>query len=150
VFELIDVKDNIDDLKEVMDLIYEEWGKYFRSPKEEKLRKIRCSIEENKEFPKVYVLRENDIVIGSFMIKDEDLKGSNLSPWLSCVVIKKEYRGKGYGKILLDRIKKVIDNNYKKMYLFTHLDNFYEKIGFVYVKDVDHDGEIDKLYEYKG
>lgn len=149
MLELIDAKDDLNCLEEIMELIYEEWGRYFSSSKESKLMKIKNSILEGNKLPKIYVLKKDKEVIGSFTIKENDLKGSDLTPWLACVVIKKEYRGKGYGMVLLDGIKKVIDSNYDNMYLLTSLNNFYEKIGFAYIKDINRDGEIDKLYGYR-
>ena len=150
MFELFDLKDAMESLEESMDLIYDEWGRYFSTSKEVKMAKIRASILDNSEFPKMYILKKDNELVGSFTIKDKDLSNCDLSPWLVCVIIKKEHRGKGYANVLLSYIKKIIDNSYKKMYLTTSHVGFYEKIGFEFVKLVDHNGEIEKLYEYKG
>ena len=90
-----------------------------------------------------------ETIIGSFTIKETDLEDCNLSPWLACVIIKKEYRGKGYGKQLLNFIKAEIEQNYPQIYLFTSHIGFYEKIGFEYIKDVMHSGEVNRLYVKK-
>jgi len=149
MIEIYDIKDCLDDLENVMDIIYEEWGKFFKTSKEEKISKIKRNIENNELFPKIYVLKENNIMVGSFTIKEYDLENSELSPWLACVIVEKSYRGKGYGNILLKYIKNVIDRDYEKIHLFTNLDNFYEKINFKHLKNINHNGELNKLYLYE-
>lgn len=150
MIKLYNVKDCIEDLDEIMEWSYEEWGQFFRSSKEDKISKMKKIIENGEEFPQIYVLKEDGVLVGSFTIKDKDLEGSDLSPWIACVLVKKELRGKGYGRIVLENIKKIIDEKYPKIYLFTSLVGFYEKIGFEYIKDVTHNGEVDRLYEYRG
>lgn len=149
MIKLYDLKDCLDDLDELMDMTYEEWGMFFRSSKQNKIDRIKTSILNDDEFPKVYVLKKDEKLIGSFTIKDKDLDNCDLSPFVVCVLIKKEYRGMGYGKILLDYIREITDNKYSQMYLTTKLDGFYEKIGFEFVDNVNHNGEIEKLYKYK-
>lgn len=138
-------KENIEKLSDVMDMIYDEWGKTFSSTKEEKLNKIKKPILNGEDFPKVYLLTNNDENIGSFTILEYELKGSNLSPWLACVVINKKFRGKGYGKILLEHIKEIIEKNYPAIYLTTELVGFYEKIGFKLIKIIDNNGKNNRL-----
>lgn len=150
MIKLYNVKDCIEDLDEIMEWSYEEWGQFFRSSKEDKISKMKKIIENGEEFPQIYVLKEDGVLVGSFTIKDKDLEGSDLSPWIACVLVKKELRGKGYGRIVLENMKKIIDEKYPKIYLFTSLVGFYEKIGFEYIKDVTHNGEVDRLYEYRG
>lgn len=150
MIKVYNVKDCLEDLEEIMEWSYEEWGKYFRSSKDEKIAKMKEIIKKGEEFPQIYAIKDDGKLVGSFTIKDKDLEGSDLSPWIACVLVKKELRGKGYGRVVLENIKKIIDEKYPKIYLFTSLDGFYEKIGFEYIKDVMHNGEVEKLYEYRG
>lgn len=143
--QLYNIKDSMNDLPEVMEMIYQEWGQFFTKPAEQKKSEIIKAILQQREFPQIYVVKHNDIVVGSFTIKQKDLDDCDFSPWLACVVVKKQYRGKGYGRQLLQYIKTICDK-YPQMYLFTTLENFYEKIGFEYIKDINHNGEINKLY----
>ena len=137
---------NIQLLNEVMDIIYDEWGSTFSSSKEEKLKKIKQSIIENKNFPHIYLLIHNNEIIGSFSILEYELKDSNLSPWLACVVINKKYRRKGYGKILLQYINEIIEKNFNTIYLTTELIGFYEKIDFKLIKIINNNGKNNRLY----
>ena len=139
--------ENIDLLNCVMDMIYDEWGSNFSSSKEDKLEKIRNEILKGGRFPRVYLLRDKNRNIGAFSILEHELEGSDLSPWLACVVVNKKYRGKGYGLVLLDKIKEVIENTYSGIYLTTKMNGFYEKIGFNLIKIIDNNGENNRLYE---
>lgn len=145
--ELVKIsKENIELLNNAMELIYEEWGENFSSSKEIKLNKIKREILEEKKFPEIYLLQDNNDIIGSFSILEHELKDSNLSPWLACVVINKKYRGQGYGTFLLNYIKKVIEENFEIIYLTTEHIGFYEKIGFELVKLIDNNGKNNRLY----
>ena len=51
----------------------------------------------------------------------------------------KEYRNKGYSKILNDLILKEAKSlGYNKVYLKTDLLNYYEKFGFKYLETLDN------------
>ena len=143
------VKENIDLAESVMELITNEWGATFSSSKEEKLARLKESIFAGNKFPQVYLLQEKGINIGSFMFVDCDLKGSELSPWLACVVIDKNYRGKGYGKVMLEYIKNIIEDNFDEIYLTTDMIGFYEKIGFTLIGTIDNNGKNNRLYRKK-
>ena len=144
--KLIHINKNIDYLEPVMNIVFNEWGKNFSSSKESKLNKIRQAIQANEKYPQIYALTENNKVIGSFSFLDHELEGSDLSPWLACVVIDKPYRSKGYGKILLQHINKIIDKTYPIVYLTTDMTGFYEKIGFKLIKLIDNNGKNNRLY----
>ena len=58
--------------------------------------------------------------------------------------VKEKYRNKGYSKILNNAIlKKAKELGYKKVYLKTDLNNYYEKFGARYIENLSN-GE--KLY----
>ena len=139
-------KSNIELLNDVMDLIFDEWGESFSSSKEEKLNKFKQPILNGDNFPHAYLLKNTDNDnIGSFLILEHELKGSDLSPWLACVVVNKKYRGQGYGNILLNHIKTTIEENFPEIYLTTELVGFYEKIGFKLIKIIDNNGKNNRL-----
>lgn len=137
---------NIDQLDIVMDMIYEEWGSTFSSSKESKLQKLKEGILQNGKFPQIYLLQEGEENVAAFSILEHELKGSDLSPWLACVVVNKKFRGKGYGKTLLQQIKNTIEDNFEKIYLTTELIGFYEKIGFQLMSIIDNNGKNNRLY----
>ena len=61
--------------------------------------------------------------------------------------VKKEYRKKGYSKLLNNAILKEAKKlGYKKIYLKSELNGYYEKFGAIYIEDLKN-GE--KLYYIK-
>ena len=60
--------------------------------------------------------------------------------------VKKEYRGKGYSKILNDAIlKEAKKRNIKTLYLKTELINYYEKFGAKYIKSIGKNEQLFKI-----
>ena len=58
--------------------------------------------------------------------------------------VKEEYRGNGYSKVLNEMIiEEAIKLGYKRIYLKTDLNNYYEKFGAIYVEDLKCE---EKLY----
>ena len=147
--QLFNIKDKIEYLDQVMELIYLEWGQFFRTSKEDKIKRIKEAISTNSEYPQIYIIIDNNKLIGTFTIKDYDLDDHTLTPWLACVVIKKEHRSKGYGNTLLKYVEEIANKNYPILYLTTNLIGYYERIGFKYIKDVNHNGELSRLYVRK-
>ena len=98
---------------------------------EEKRKKI---INEDKVIS-VLGLIDNDILIGFIsLFKYDGDERRDLTPWYATMYVKKEYRGKGYSKILnnaiLEEAKKI---GFDKIYLKTDLINYYEKYGAKYI-----------------
>ena len=144
--QLINLKDSIKDVPTVFDLLYDEWNSYFRKTKEEKIKSTIKSFENNLKFPCFYIIKENNSVVGVFSFEEYEIENEN-SALLRYVLIKPELRGKGYGKFLLESIDKVASENYDVVYLYTSLNNFYEKIGYSFVKlHKRESGEINRLY----
>jgi len=81
-------------------------------------------------------LLEKDNLIGFISIFPEDgEERKDLTPWYATMYVKKEYRGKGYSKILNEAIlKEAKERGYDKLYLKTELDNYYEKFGAKFIE----------------
>ena len=57
--------------------------------------------------------------------------------------VKKEYRGKGYSKILNKAIlEEARKRGFHKLYLKTNLINYYEKFGAKYLDDLNNGEKI--------
>ena len=90
-------------------------------------------------------LINNQTMIGfiSLFKYDGDYR-KDLTPWYATMYVKKEYRGKGYSKILNNAIlKEAINLGYNKVYLKSELDNYYEKFGAIFIEKLN---ENEKLY----
>ena len=60
--------------------------------------------------------------------------------------VKKEYRGKGYSKILNDAILEEAKNRgFKEIYLKTELENYYEKFGAIFIKKLSTNESLYKI-----
>ena len=83
-------------------------------------------------------------MIGFISIFEHDCEErQDLSPWYATMFVKKEYRGKGYSKILNDAIiKEAKSRGFKRIYLKTTLDNYYEKFGAKYLETLTNDEKI--------
>ena len=70
-------------------------------------------------------------------------KRKDLTPWYATMYVKKEYRNRGYSKLLNDAILKEAKTiGYKKVYLKTTLNNYYEKFGAKFYSTLDNKEKI--------
>lgn len=144
--KVINIKENIKYLKEYVKLCSLEWGSKKNCKQMEEYVDKKCKlILKNNKVISVLGLIENNILIGFISLFEYDGdERKDLTPWYSCMYVKKEYRGKNYSKILNDSILKEAKKlNYDKVYLKSNLVNYYEKFGAVYIEKLNN-GE--KLY----
>lgn len=135
--KILNLKENKLYLQEYIKLCSLEWG--FKKNQEEmnsyienKLNKI---LTEDKVIS-VLGLIDKDTLIGFISIFKYDCEERiDLTPWYATMYIKKEYRGKGYSKLLNNAILDEARNlKYKKIYLKSNLENYYEKFGAEYIE----------------
>ena len=130
-----------------------EWG-----GKEEgySIDAIKCFMKHSilkDRLPQTYGLFLDGKIIGMYQFTLEDLNvRPDIYPWLANVYIDSEYRGKGYGRVLLETVKDNALNNtpFKTYYGYTKHISLYEKFGWVYQKDLDtykEDARIQRLYK---
>ena len=150
MIEVYNLLNKIEFLEEVAILEYEEWADNKEKDKHnriaKKIEKIKSNLKNN-DFCKL-ILLSNDRLIGfiSIFLNDCD-ECINLTPWYATMYVKKEYRGKGYSKILNDAIlEESRKRNYKEIFLKTNLKNYYEKFGARFIKKLSN-GE--KLYKFE-
>ena len=147
--KIYNIKEKKEYIKEVAELTQKEWGSEVNSKKEfeakvnRKIEKI-LSYLEDKSYCKL-ILLEDDILIGFISIFPHDGdEREDLSPWYATMFVKDEYRGKRYSKMLNDAIlEEAKKRGFKKLYLKTELQNYYEKFGAKYMETLKN-GE--KLY----
>ena len=74
------------------------------------------------------------------------MKGIDLSPWYATMYVKKEFRDRGYSKLLNDAILEEARNRgFKKIYLKTELNNYYERFGANFL---EHLNDSEKIYYF--
>ena len=148
MLNIYDLKEKQEYIQEVAILTEKEWGKYsskeeFYKKVENKILKIKSNFN-NIKYCKLILLDDKDLLgfISIFPSDGEERK--DLSPWYATMFVKKEFRNKGYSKILNNAIlSEAKRRGFKKIYLKTDLVNYYEKFGAKYMQDLSN-GE--KLY----
>ena len=148
MLKIYDIREKQEYLEEVVTLTRLEWGNKNDSKEEfeikvkEKINNIKNAFD-NPYFAKLILLDDNNLV-GFISLFEKDGEREDLKPWYATMFVKKEYRGKGYSKILNDAIlKEAKRRGFKRVYLKSDLINYYEKFGAIYMEDLSN-GE--KLY----
>lgn len=145
VKQLINVDINI--LNTITAWMYDWWGKDEGYSFDGIKCFMRHSMQENK-LPQTYGLFLDNKIIGMYQFTLEDLDvRTDIYPWLANVYIDKNYRKQGYGKILLESVRKNAKNikNFKEIYLFTTHINLFEKFGFEFVELIDTYSDIERI-----
>ena len=112
----------------------------------EKINKITADLARN-DYCKLILLKD-DILIGFISIFEHDCEErQELSPWYATMFVKEKYRGKGYSKILNNAIlEEAKRRKFKRLYLKTKLNNYYEKFGAKFLETLEN-GE--KIYYFE-
>ena len=145
---IIDIKDDDKYLEEYIKLCCLEWeSSKSKEQMEQYIMEKKKKILTGDKVLKVLGLIKNNNLIGFIsLFKYDGDERRDLTPWYATMYIKKEYRGKGYSKILNNAILKEADKlGYKKVYLKTNLINYYEKFGAQYIEKMSNG---DQLYYY--
>ena len=139
IMKIINIKNNTKYLKEYITLCYLEWSEKEKKLTEYidyKLRKLKI---ENNIILILGLVNHNELVgFISLLKKDGDCE-VELTPWYATMYVKKEYRGRGYSRILNDALlEKSKRLGYTKVYLKSNLINYYEKFGAIYIKKLEN------------
>lgn len=144
---IISVLDNPESMQKIFEYVFSKWG----SEKTYNLYKdciSHCAVP----FPNWYLLIDEEKPIGcAGLISNDFISRIDLYPWLCALYIEREYRGKAYGSLLIERIKTDAKKlGFKNLYLCTDHIGYYEKYGFFYIGDGYHPwGESSRIYEAK-
>ena len=126
--EIINIKNNDNYLTEYIKLCNLEWGSKKDNIEEYIIEKKEKILNEDKVISVLGLIDENNLVGFISLFKYDGEYRKDLTPWYATMYVKKEYRGKGYSKLLneaiLNEAKKL---GYTKVYLKTELENYYEK-----------------------
>ena len=146
--QIFNLKEKEEYIKEVATLEHEEWAENPEENKKERIERKTNKIKNNlsnKDFCKLILLKNEDLVGFISIFPNDCDECPELTPWYATMYIKKQYRGKGYSKILNESIlNEATKRGYKEIFLKTELSNYYEKFGAIYIRKLKN-GE--KLYK---
>ena len=149
MLKIYDLKNKIEYIEEIARLTQNEWGSKTLSEEEleAKIKNTAIKIKSNfnnRNYCKLILLDDKNLVGFISIFPTDGDEYQELTPWYATMYVKKEYRKKGYSKILNDAIlKEAKSRGFKKIYLKSELKNYYEKFGAKYMSDLQN-GE--KLY----
>lgn len=148
--EIYNLKEKLEFLDEVVTLEYDEWASNKDEDRTNRLEKKKekiCSLFLNKSFCKLILVNNNELIGFISIFPSDSNEEPNLTPWYSTMYVKEIYRNKGYSKILNDAIlKEAKERGFKTIYLKTDLNNYYDKFGAIYIKDLK---SKEKLYKFE-
>ena len=140
-----------EELNYIIDIHYNHWVKFNpKMVKENTIYKF-TKLYTRDELPfGIALIDDKDNIVGFCVFKIENLKKyPEIFPWLSDVMIFEKYRGKGYGKVLLQYGEKILKEfGYNTIYVWTdQVPDFYKKLGFTYKQEVEkNEGGFGQLF----
>ncbi|MBM7621599.1 GNAT superfamily N-acetyltransferase [Bacillus tianshenii] len=128
--EIIELRNKDRLLDQAIEVFWQQWGseenfKFYEDA-------ILHSAATSSDIPRFYVAVEAGEIIGTYAILRNDLNSrQDLCPWLACLYVAEEHRGKGIGAKLLDHgLSVAAEKGYENLYLTTDIENYYEKYGW--------------------
>ncbi len=134
--QIFNLKNKPEYIREVAQLERDEWGSNTSKTLEEKVEKIKQNFQ-NEYFEKLILLEDNELIGFISMFEYDMEERKDLKPWYATMYVKKEYRGKGYSKLLNDALLQLAkEKGIPRLYLKTTLHNYYEKFGAKFLENV--------------
>lgn len=146
MYEIVNLSANTELVKQVIDCLWDEWGNrsnynYFASFVH------NCIKQEG--LPQFYAALSNGQLAGcAALIRNDLMSRQDLTPWLSALLIKEAYRGKGLGKLLQNHVlAQARESGYHTVYLASLQIGYYENIGWSFFDNgVLPSGELARIY----
>ncbi|UAL47611.1 GNAT family N-acetyltransferase [Sutcliffiella horikoshii] len=128
--EIIELREKGQLLDKAIQVFWQQWGseenfKFYEDA-------ILQSATTSSDIPRFYVAVEEGEIIGTYAILRNDINSrQDLCPWLACLYVAEEHRGKGIGAKLLEHgLSVAAEKGYENLYLTTDLENYYERYGW--------------------
>ncbi len=122
---------------------YDTFGRLNPASSLEKhLAFLRRSLKKGA-IPTTLIVLSGDALVGSASLAQSDLRDLvDLTPWLAAVYIAPEYRRRGIGSALVQRmVEEAVALGYRRLHLFTpDKEHFYARLGWTTVERTAYKG----------
>ncbi|MFC5527972.1 GNAT family N-acetyltransferase [Cohnella yongneupensis] len=147
--QIVNVRSMPELLEEAINYFWTQWGSESNFQFYKDCIIQSCNTES--EVPRFYLAIEDNTIIGSYALLRSDLNSrQDLSPWLACLFVNPDSRGKKIGDLLQSHaIKESKEIGYSKLYLCTDLTEYYERTFWKYIgKGYSLNDDVTRIYEY--
>lgn len=127
---------------------YSEWPDVY--PNMEFVIQRLSNRTNTSSLPIGLVAVENEEVIGAVTIKEHDIETmTELSPWLASLIVKKERRNEGIGKLLINGVlEKSGELGFHNIYLYTDTaKDYYALLGWDEKEEIMHKEKRVSIFE---
>jgi len=145
------IKKIVSPTKEILDIttkwMYEWWGVEENYKYDDVYSYMKNSFNKER-LPQTFIMYLDDKIIGMYQITYRDLfVRPNIYPWVANLYVDKDYRKKGYGKILISSIKDQAKKctPFNELFLYTTYNNLYEKYGWECIEEIDGKNKLYRL-----
>jgi len=133
------LKDNLKFIDKIAELMFKEWGHIRQGTTIERYYNYLNEKLNSDKIPLTLIAKsENDELLGFASLVTSDMEiNKDLSPWISGVFVIPEYRRKGFGGLLVDKLEQIAsDFGLEKLYLYTFdKEEFYSDLLWTKIKD---------------
>lgn len=133
-YDIVELSQRPDLVGRAVDYFWKCWGnennfKFYEDC-------IVNSLNKGIPLPKFYLaLDEGGNIIGTYALLTNDLiSRQDLMPWFACLFVAVAHRNKGIaGSLLKHGLDETKKKGFEKLYLYTDLENFYERKGWNHI-----------------
>ena len=151
MLEVFNLADKPEYIQSVVDVFFQEWGSRNNINNHHFWESwVRYSLSK-EDIPQTLIgLKDNTLIATAGLWRCDLQSRQDLFPWFGGLWIKPEYRLLGFGtRMQMEALKRLQIMGYRTVYLFTDLNDYYEKTGWVlFGYAPDEHGSIVKLYKH--
>lgn len=149
MIQIHNIRDRQDKFEDAVNYFVHQWGS------EQNYNFYRDCMEQScltdSLLPRFYIAVDGDEVVGSYAILRSDLNSrQDLEPWLACLHITPELRGRRLGSLLQNHaIEQARQIGYEQIYLCTGLNTYYEKNNWEFIgHGYSLNGDQTRIYKH--